>query len=56
MSEIFCVKLPSGEMWTPTFVSALDDEKCIGCGRCFRACSRGVLQLVGVDEGGALLR
>ncbi|MEX3790946.1 ferredoxin III, nif-specific [Paraburkholderia sp. BR13439] len=54
MSEIFCVKLPSGEMWTPTFVSALDDEKCIGCGRCFRSCSRGVLQLVGVDEGGDL--
>ncbi|RZF23633.1 ferredoxin III, nif-specific [Paraburkholderia sp. UYCP14C] len=54
MSEIFCVKLPRGEMWTPTFVSALDDEKCIGCGRCFRVCSRGVLQLVGVDEEGDL--
>ena len=29
--------------WTPTFVEAIDHEKCIGCGRCFKACSRNVL-------------
>ncbi|WP_094781181.1 ferredoxin III, nif-specific [Paraburkholderia ribeironis] len=55
MSDTFSVKLPGGEMWTPTFVSTLDEQKCIGCGRCFRVCSRGVLQLVGVSEGGDLI-
>ncbi|ABO58950.1 MULTISPECIES: ferredoxin III, nif-specific [Burkholderia] len=52
MSETFNVKLPSGETWTPTFVSTLDEAKCIGCGRCFKVCPRGVLELVGVDEDG----
>ncbi len=32
-----------GESWTPTFVDAIDEEKCIGCGRCFKSCSRKVL-------------
>jgi len=32
-----------GKEWTPTFVEAIDNEKCIGCGRCFKACSRQVL-------------
>lgn len=52
MSDIFSVKLPSGETWTPAFVSTLDEEKCIGCGRCFKVCPRGVLELVGLDEEG----
>jgi Nif-specific ferredoxin III len=52
MSETFRVTLPSGETWTPTFVQSLDEEKCIGCGRCFRVCPRGVLQLVGLSEDG----
>ncbi|MPW18816.1 MULTISPECIES: ferredoxin III, nif-specific [Paraburkholderia] len=55
MNHTFSVKLPSGEIWTPTFVSTLDGQKCIGCGRCFRVCSRGVLQLAGVSEDGALI-
>ena len=33
----FSVKLPSGASWTPTFVQSIDEDKCIGCGRCFRA-------------------
>jgi len=49
----FHVTLPSGEVWTPRFVRHLDDTKCIGCGRCFKVCPRGVLELVGVDEEGA---
>ncbi|WP_027802863.1 ferredoxin III, nif-specific [Paraburkholderia dilworthii] len=53
MSDTFSVTLPSGATWTPTFVNRLDEEKCIGCGRCFRVCPRGVLQLVGLDEDGA---
>lgn len=32
-----------GAKWTPTFAEAVDPEKCIGCGRCFKACSRKVL-------------
>ncbi|MBK9441432.1 MAG: ferredoxin III, nif-specific [Comamonadaceae bacterium] len=52
MSETFSVTLPSGAIWTPTFVSALDDQKCIGCGRCFKVCPRGVLELVGLTEDG----
>jgi len=52
MSNTFNVTLPSGEVWTPAFVSKLDDEKCIGCGRCFKVCARGVLELVGLTEDG----
>ena len=52
MSDTFNVTLPSGEVWTPTFVSELDEDKCIGCGRCFKVCPRGVLELVGIDEDG----
>lgn len=52
MSNTFSVTLPSGQIWTPTFVAKLDDEKCIGCGRCFKVCSRGVLELVGLTEDG----
>jgi Nif-specific ferredoxin III len=52
MSEPFTVTLPSGETWTPRFVVALDDNKCIGCGRCFKVCPRGVLELVGLTEDG----
>ncbi len=32
-----------GKSWTPTFADKIDEEKCIGCGRCFKACSRKVL-------------
>jgi Nif-specific ferredoxin III len=52
VSEAFTVTLPSGSTWTPTFVSELDDKKSIGCGRCFKVCPRGVLELVGLTEDG----
>lgn len=48
----FSVMLPSGETWTPTFVKHIDEEKCIGCGRCFKVCPRGVLAMVGLNEDG----
>jgi len=52
MSNKFSITMPSGATWTPTFVAELNEEKCIGCGRCFRVCPRGVLELVGVGEDG----
>lgn len=48
----FHVTLPSGATWTPTFVQRIDEGKCIGCGRCFKVCPRGVLALVGLDDEG----
>ena len=56
MSEKFTVTLPSGATWTPTFVASLDEEKCIGCGRCFKICPRGVLELVGLNADGEYVR
>lgn len=48
----FTIVLPSGEQWTPHYVRTLNQDKCIGCGRCFKVCPRGVLELVGMDEDG----
>ena len=48
----FSVTLPSGSEWTPTFVQNIDEGKCIGCGRCFKVCPRGVLELVGLNDEG----
>ena len=35
-----------GRSWTPAFITAIDQGLCIGCGRCFKVCSRQVLNLV----------
>jgi Nif-specific ferredoxin III len=48
----FAVTLPSGETWIPRFVQRIDEDKCIGCGRCFKVCPRGVLAMVGLDDEG----
>ncbi|ABD69425.1 4Fe-4S ferredoxin, iron-sulfur binding [Rhodoferax ferrireducens T118] len=37
-------------------MAALHEEKCIGCGRCFKVCPRGVLELVGLNEDGERIR
>lgn len=39
-----------GDSWTPTFVEAIDHEKCIGCGRCFKSCSRKVLGPIEIED------
>ena len=48
----FIVSLPGGALWTPQFVTRIDQEKCIGCGRCFKVCARDVLALAGLTENG----
>ena len=48
MSE-FSVVLPGGKVWIPQFVGEINQEKCIGCGRCFRVCGRDVFELIGLD-------
>ena len=35
-----------GTTWVAQFVTALDEGKCIGCGRCFKVCPRDVLTIV----------
>jgi Nif-specific ferredoxin III len=36
--------------YTPQFITAIDDENCIGCGRCFKVCAHDVLAFEEVDE------
>ena len=48
----FTVTLPSGKLWTPQYAQAINEAKCIGCGRCFKVCARDVLQLVGLNDEG----
>ena len=55
MSVVTITLRPNGRDWPPRFAQAINDEKCIGCGRCFRVCGRDVLQLVGIDENGVLV-
>lgn len=43
--EIVGQTLGGGE-WLPKFVAKLDAGRCIGCGRCYKVCSRAVLALV----------
>ena len=39
-----------GQEWTPAFVVALDQRKCIGCGRCYKVCPRDVFELIDRDD------
>ncbi|EXJ14816.1 ferredoxin III, nif-specific [Imhoffiella purpurea] len=39
-----------GVEWTPSFVIALNQSKCIGCGRCYKVCPRDVFELIDRDD------
>lgn len=39
-----------GIEWTPSFVTSLNQSKCIGCGRCYKVCPRGVFELIDRDD------
>jgi Nif-specific ferredoxin III len=41
-----------GRAWEPEFLLTIDSTVCIGCGRCYKVCSRNVMSLRGVDEDG----
>lgn len=38
--------------WIPQFVESINQDLCIGCGRCFKVCGRNVLQLKALNEEG----
>jgi Nif-specific ferredoxin III len=44
-----------GRPWYPSYLLNIDPEKCIGCGRCFKACGYSVMTLQGVTEDGDLV-
>lgn len=46
MSEPITGVTAGGAVWTPAFVQAIDQGRCIGCGRCFKVCPRDVFDLV----------
>lgn len=39
-----------GSPWTPQYLMEISTELCIGCGRCFKVCTQGVLKLMGINE------
>ena len=41
-----------GRPYEPKYLLSIDPKVCIGCGRCFKVCPRGVLELVGLNEEG----
>ena len=50
MSENITGMTRGGREWTPAFVTALDQGRCIGCGRCFKVCPRNVFELIEREE------
>ncbi len=48
-------KTRDGSDWTPVFLTEINGATCIGCGRCYKVCSRDVMHLHGVDEEGEVL-
>ena len=49
MPEIHTLRR-DGTPWQPMFAEAIDGETCIGCGRCYKVCTHGVLAMVGMTE------
>ena len=44
-----------GRPYSPSYLLGIDAEACIGCGRCFKVCGRGVMTLKGYTEDGDLV-
>ena len=39
-----------GSEWTPNFITGGNQAACIGCGRCYKGCPRGVVGRGGRSE------
>ncbi|WP_236614316.1 4Fe-4S binding protein [Stutzerimonas azotifigens] len=46
MEAVITGRTRGGSEWVPQFVTAVDAQKCIGCGRCYKVCPRDVFELV----------
>lgn len=46
MSENITGVTRGGTEWQPEFVVDLNQEDCIGCGRCYKVCPREVFELI----------
>lgn len=46
MEAVITGRTRGGAEWVPQFVTAVDVQKCIGCGRCYKVCPRDVFELV----------
>ena len=44
-----------GTPWEPAYITAIDGNKCIGCGRCYKVCARDVMHLMGVNDDDELV-
>lgn len=50
MSDFVTGSTFGGTVWTPNYVSDLNQRTCIGCGRCFKVCPRDVFDLIEKDD------
>ncbi len=41
-----------GKTWIPRFIQKINQDKCSGCGRCLKACSRDLLRLRALNKEG----
>ncbi|SEG25338.1 ferredoxin III, nif-specific [Marinobacterium lutimaris] len=51
-AELIKGRTRGGAEWVPSFITDLNQQTCIGCGRCYKVCPRDVFELV--DRGEAL--
>lgn len=45
MSNVYTGRTMGGKEWTPKYIQSLNEDTCIGCGRCFKVCSRDVFAI-----------
>jgi Nif-specific ferredoxin III len=38
-----------GRAWVPAYLDSIDPKTCIGCGRCYKVCGRGVMEPISVE-------